>query len=148
VRCLTLAFVSAATIAGCSGPREAEPDFSPFIDVWTADPPPASGKPVTYLILQGDFSVCHFTVRSPKDADYAGGEYDLTPKQLTLKLTLENGRPQTLVYAVQSWRRGELHLADITQGGAGQPIVMKHATAYSSCADAQTRLDKQFLKRR
>lgn len=130
----------AAAIAGCSAPST-EPDFSPFIDVWTADPPPRPGLPIDYLILQGDFSVCQLTVRGPQDATYSGGEYTITPKQVTLTFG-HDGASRTQVYAIDSYRPGELHLTDATPGGSAKRIVLKHTKAYSSCADAQTLFGK------
>lgn len=136
------AYALAALVSGCTAPTT-EPDFSPFIDVWTADPPPKRGQPVDYLILQGDFSVCEFTVRGPQDATYSGGEYTLTPNRLTLTFTREKST-RTEVYAIEFYRRGELRLTDVGSGGQGRAVVLKHSKEYSSCTDAQTLFGKQL----
>jgi hypothetical protein len=136
----TVSLALAVVLAGCSAPST-EPDFSPFIDVWTADPPPRAGMPIDYLILQGDFSVCQFTVRGPQDATYSGGEYAITPTQLTLTFK-RDGATRTQVYGIDSYRPGELHLIDAAPGAGAKRLVLKHSRAYSSCADAQTLFGK------
>jgi len=132
--------LAAVTMCACAAPAP-EPDLSPFINVWTPDPPPEPGAPMEYLILQGDFSVCRLTVRGPTDATYSGGEYTLTPKQLTL--TFKRDRASwSQTYAINAYGPGELNLTEAAPGEAGRPIKLRPTKAYFSCADAQTLFGK------